>query len=27
MIVSDGARLGTNEAAFGAWPVLAQVPI
>ncbi|MCW2884489.1 MAG: enoyl-CoA hydratase [Streptosporangiaceae bacterium] len=27
VIVADGARLGTNEAAFGAWPVLAQVPI
>jgi enoyl-CoA hydratase/carnithine racemase len=27
VIVAEDARLGTNEAAFGAWPVLAQVPI
>ena len=26
VIVAEGARLGTNEAAHGAWPALAQVP-
>jgi enoyl-CoA hydratase/carnithine racemase len=26
VVVVEGARLGTNEAAHGAWPLLAQVP-
>jgi enoyl-CoA hydratase/carnithine racemase len=26
VVVVEGARLGTNEAAYGAWPALAQVP-
>jgi enoyl-CoA hydratase/carnithine racemase len=26
VVVVEGARLGTNEAAFGAWPALAQIP-
>jgi enoyl-CoA hydratase/carnithine racemase len=26
VVVAEGARLGTNEAAHGAWPALAQVP-
>jgi enoyl-CoA hydratase/carnithine racemase len=26
VVVVEGARLGTNEAAHGAWPMLAQVP-
>ncbi|MGY5011070.1 enoyl-CoA hydratase/isomerase family protein [Streptomyces sp. 900105755] len=26
VVVAEGARLGTNEAAYGAWPALAQVP-